>query len=663
MMNYNLPSDLKRESIQERKKRERQELIKNQIPQSNEFEKATFFKGNVKTGVAFAPNKKGEEKIVSALKKFSPTNLLKKAVVGVYDEAKKSYVPRSVKFTNDYLNKFDSYTNTKKHVKKSIVAGRENLNKSIKNNPYVKGIGLAYDSVKDTEIKINPNSAKLNGLPVINTKVSTITNVGKKEFDNFIFDTSALNRVLKGTATKTDYGIVALDTGLIFLPVPTSSKANLNAQEKSVKNLVDSAFQQSYKNPTNIKNIKTIDDFAKLQDSIKVQKTFNQLSAKEQKIFLKEQKEKAIDNLVKYQIAGYDSLAKKKAKKIKSIDNPKKVDEIIKDVNKSLDDLKIKNKKDKDQLIDEVDKYFKDKDKTNPFDEVLEEIQNRNFKNKMDKKSSDEIIDKNKKDSDSGGTATKTKIDKKTAKKTETKPDKKTDVPGKNKISEKTGISNLKDKAPGQTKNDEKTDKKTDDKKQDIEPKAKPKKLKETDVKFGGGLQPVKPKAKPETKLKTDVKFGGGLQPVKPKAKPEAKLKTDVQIKKKKIVKNKIKTKTDEKKKAKKQKLKLRNNQEKPEKTIKLKDGVEVVGLRSGVLETTKNLRTGKQKYGKDLSPEISNKITDPIKSFRVLKESKGKIKVKKFNIGFLEARVSNNGKRIDLFKSKRKSSGGKRRS
>ena len=78
-------------------------------------------------------------------------------------------------------------------------------------------------------------------------------------------------------------------------------------------------------------------------------------------------------------------------------------------------------------------------------------------------------------------------------------------------------------------------------------------------------------------------------------------------------------------------------------------------------METTKNLNTGEQKFGKDLSPEISNKITNPVRSFKVLKEAKREPKIKKFNIGILEARVKNKGRRIDVY-VKRKTVRGKRR-
>jgi len=97
-------------------------------------------------------------------------------------------------------------------------------------------------------------------------------------------------------------------------------------------------------------------------------------------------------------------------------------------------------------------------------------------------------------------------------------------------------------------------------------------------------------------------------------------------------------------------------------KTIIAKKGQKVkqVGLRVGKVETVLDLVTKKQVIGKDVSARISNTETDPLKSFKVLKESKKKPKMKNFTVGFIAGEIKDNGRRIDIYK--RKSTSGKRR-
>ena len=97
-------------------------------------------------------------------------------------------------------------------------------------------------------------------------------------------------------------------------------------------------------------------------------------------------------------------------------------------------------------------------------------------------------------------------------------------------------------------------------------------------------------------------------------------------------------------------------------KTITAKKGQKVkqIGLRVGKVETVLDLVTKKQVIGKDVSARISNTETDPLKSFKVLKESKAKPKMKNFTVGFIAGEIKDNGRRIDIYK--RKSTSGKRR-
>ena len=737
MVNYNPTEERRREEIARRKKAVRQQTISSQIPFADPRKELSEAQ-KLRERRTQKPKEelKATKQIRSFLTEKKPSDLaLAVAKKGVAQIEKK--VVKPVKVSNKYLNRFDNYKNTKSYLKN--VANKTNQN--IKN--FSKNFGTSKFSpsgISKSEIKISAPS-KFGG--EVKFTVGGVSKGVKREFDNFIFDTSALSRVVKGKGSIEDKAIVLLDTAFIGIPIKAPKGKGYNKQATYIENEVAKIVNNKrFTTPQNLKAIKTVDDFNK---RVKAKK-FDDLSLKQQEELIKTKKREAIDRGIEFQLYGLDEFAKKEFKKAKSYEAYKTEEQLINEINQELKKFKSIDKKTKDKLIKEAEQNAKQDALKKDLEDLLDKIGVDDLGGgKSSKKFKDEYIDNvfNKatkpKDNKGGGTATETKTKVDTKKKTDSKVDtsKKTDS--------KVDTSKKTDTGTKITGKPVKPDKPTTKTKEQIETETQNKvreftgetiegsnkfglfkdiktapnikefqgtveegggqklfrdvqivntpKIKENKEDTGGGLlEELEPKKKDKTKKVTvqEYEFVDEQVPWERKDKvtvqeyvfvdeqvpwwrPEEKKETKIDPtikdkivpvpdKKKEDIITKVKiTPSKKTKRVKKQKT-FRLPKGTLKKTITAKKGQKVkqIGLRVGKVETVIDLVTKKQVIGKDVSARISNTETDPLKSFKVLKESKVRPKMKNFTVGFIAGEIKDNGRRIDIYK--RKTTSGKRR-
>lgn len=683
MMNYNPTEQRRREEIARRKKAVRQQTISSQIPVADPRKQPLSESQKFRQRRTQKPKEesKATKQIRSFLTTKKPSDLaLAVAKKGVAQIEKK--VVKPVKVSNKYLNRFDNYKNTKSFLK----------NVASKTNQNLKKFGTSKFSpsaIGKTKIKIsNPYKSG-----EVKFTVGGVSKGVKREFDNFIFDTSALSRVVKGKGSIEDKAIVLLDTAFLGIPIKAPKGKGYNKQATYIENEVAKIVNnKKFTTPQNLSAIKTVDDFNKLK-KVKAKK-FDDLTLKQQEELIKTKKREAIDRGIEYQLYGLDEFAKKEFQKAKSYEAYKTEEQLINEINQELKKFKSIDKKAKDKLIKEAEQNAKQDVLKKDLEDLLDKIGVDDLGGgKSSKKFKDEYIDNvfNKatkpKDNKGGGTATETKTKVDTKKKTDPKVDtsKKTDT--KTKI---TGKPVKPDKTTTKTK--EQVKKETKDKVREFTGetitssnkfglfKDKAPKEFEGTVEEGGGQkifreveQPIKEyefideQVPWKRKNKITVQEYEFVDEQVPWWRTEKKddVKEDIPVipkKKKEDIVTKVKiTPSKKTKKVKKQKT-FRLPKGTLEKTITAKKGQKVkqVGLRVGKVETVLDLVTKKQVIGKDVSPRISNTETDPLKSFKVLKESKVKPKMKNFTVGFIAGEIKDNGRRIDIYK--RKTTSGKRR-
>ena len=730
MMNYDQIGQNRREEIARRKKAVRQQKISSQIPvvdlRKEPLSEAQKFRQRR------TQKRKKESKATKQIRSFlttkKPSDLaLSGAIKGIKAI---SSISKPVKISNKYLNRFDDFKNTKSFLKN--VANKTNQN--IKN--FSKNFGtqkFSPSALSKTEIKISAPS-KFGG--EVKFTVGGVSKGVKREFDNFIFDTSALSRVVKGKGSIEDKAIVLLDTLFLGIPIKGPKGKGYNKQATYIENEVAKIVNnKTFRSPTNLKNIKTVDDFNKFK-KIK-EKKFDDLSFKQQQALIKQQKKQAIDRAIEFQLYGLDEFAKKEIRKAKSYEAYKTQEQLIDEINQELKKFKNIDKKTKEKLIEEAEQNAKQDVLKKDVEDLLDKIGVDDLGGgKSSQKFKDEYIDDvlnratKPKDNKGGGTATETKTDTKvdTSKKTDNKVDtnKKTDtgttITGKpikpdkpttktkqqietetqNKVREFTGetmegsnkFGLFKDiKTAPNIKEFEGTVEEGGGQKlfKDVEIVTTPK-IKED---FGGGLEELEPKKKDQTKKdqtkkiqeyefideqvpwkrknQVTVKEYEFVDEQVPWWRPEEKKDTKIDPtvkdkivpvpdKKKEDIITKVKIKPSKKTKRVKKQKTFRLPKGTLKKTIIAKKGQKVkqIGLRVGKVETVLDLVTKKQVIGKDVSARISNTETDPLKSFKVLKESKLKPKMKNFTVGFIAGEIKDNGRRIDIYK--RKTTSGKRR-
>lgn len=726
MMNYNPTEQRRREEITRRKKAVRQQTISSQIPVADPRKQLSEAQ---KLRQRRTQKPKDESKATKQIRSFlrtkKPSDLaLAVAKKGVAQIEKKVVTP--VKVSNKYLNRFDNYKNTKSYLK----------NVASKTNQNLKKFGTSKFSpsaIGKSEIKIS-NPYKTGE---VKFTVGGASKGVKREFDNFIFDTSALSRVVKGKGSIEDKAIVLLDTAFLGIPIKAPKGKGYNKQATYIENEVAKIVNNKrFTTPQNLSAIKTVDDFNKFK-KIK-EKKFDDLTVKQQEELIKTKKREAIDRGIEFQLYGLDEFAKKEFKKAKSYEAYKTEEQLINEINQELKKFKSIDKKTKDKIIKEAEQNAKQDALKKDLEDLLDKIGVDDLGGgKSSKKFKDEYIDNvfnratKPKDNKGGGTVTQTKTKVDTGKKTDNKVDtsKKTD----NKVDKNKKT----DTGTTVTGKPIKPDKPTRKTKEQIEKQTKAKvreftgetmegsnkfglfkdiktapNIKEFDGSveegggqklfrnveivttpkkqdFGGGLQEEKQKKKDKTKKVTvqEYEFVDEQVPWKRKNKvtvqeyefvdeqvpwwrPEKKedTKKDDKIvdptpdKKKEEIVTKVKiTPSKKTKRVKKQKT-FRLPKGTLKKTITAKKGQKVkqIGLRNGKVETVVDLVTKKQVIGKDVSPRISNTITDPLKSFKVLKESKLKPKMENFTVGFIAVEIRDKGRRIDIYK--RKTTSGKRR-
>ena len=700
MMNYNPTEQRRREEIARRKKAVRQQTISSQIPVADPRKDLSEAQ-KLRQRRTQKPKEetKATKQIRSFLTEKKPSDLaLALAKKGVAQIEKK--VVKPVKISNKYLNRFDNYKNTKSYLKN--VANKTNQN--------LKKFGTSKFSpsaIGKTKIKISAPS-KFGG--EVKFTVGGVSKGVKREFDNFIFDTSALSRVVKGKGSIEDKAIVLLDTAFIGIPIKAPKGKGYNKQATYIENEVAKIVNnKAFRSPTNLKSIKTVDDFNKFK-KIK-EKKFDDLTVKQQQDLIKSKKRQAIDRGIEFQLYGLDEFAKKEFKKAKSYEAYKTEEQLIDEINQELKKFKSIDKKTKDKIIKEAEQNAKQDVLKKDLEDLLDKIGVDDLGGgKSSKKFKDEYIDnvfnkaRKPKDNKGGGTATETKTKVDTKKKTDSKVDtsKKTDS--------KVDTSKKTDTGTTITGKPVKPDKPTTKTKEQVEKETKAKvreftgetiegsnkfglfkdiktapKVKEFEgtVEEGGGqklFREVQTVRKPikeyefvdeqvpwKRKNKITVQEYEFVDEQVPWWRTEKKddVKEDIAVipkKKKEDIITKVKiTPSKKTKRVKKQKT-FRLPKGTLKKTITAKKGQKVkqVGLRVGKVETVLDLVTKKQVIGKDVSARISNTETDPLKSFKVLKESKVKPKMKNFTVGFIAGEIKDNGRRIDIYK--RKTTSGKRR-
>ena len=700
MMNYNPTEQRRREEIARRKKAVRQQTISSQIPVADPRKDLSEAQ-KLRQRRTQKPKEetKATKQIRSFLTEKKPSDLaLALAKKGVAQIEKK--VVKPVKISNKYLNRFDNYKNTKSYLKN--VANKTNQN--------LKKFGTSKFSpsaIGKTKIKISAPS-KFGG--EVKFTVGGVSKGVKREFDNFIFDTSALSRVVKGKGSIEDKAIVLLDTAFIGIPIKAPKGKGYNKQATYIENEVAKIVNnKAFRSPTNLKSIKAANDLNKFR-KIK-EKKFEDLTVKQQENLIKSKKRQAIDRGIEFQLYGLDEFAKKEFKKAKSYEAYKTEEQLIDEINQELKKFKSIDKKTKDKIIKEAEQNAKQDVLKKDLEDLLDKIGVDDLGGgKSSKKFKDEYIDnvfnkaRKPKDNKGGGTATETKTKVDTKKKTDSKVDtsKKTDS--------KVDTSKKTDTGTTITGKPVKPDKPTTKTKEQVEKETKAKvreftgetiegsnkfglfkdiktapKVKEFEgtVEEGGGqklFREVQTVRKPikeyefvdeqvpwKRKNKITVQEYEFVDEQVPWWRTEKKddVKEDIAVipkKKKEDIITKVKiTPSKKTKRVKKQKT-FRLPKGTLKKTITAKKGQKVkqVGLRVGKVETVLDLVTKKQVIGKDVSARISNTETDPLKSFKVLKESKVKPKMKNFTVGFIAGEIKDNGRRIDIYK--RKTTSGKRR-
>tara|TARA_R100001129_G_scaffold23551_2_gene15069 strand:+ start:213 stop:2312 length:2100 start_codon:yes stop_codon:yes gene_type:complete len=698
-MNYNPTEQRRREEIARRKKAVRQQTISSQIPVADPRKQP--LSESQKLRQRRTQKRKEESKATKQIRDFlttkKPSDLaLAVAKKGVAQIEKK--VVKPVKVSNQYLNRFNNFKNTKSYLKN--VANKTNQN--IKN--FSKNFGTSKFSPSEigkSKIKISAPS-KFGG--EVKFTVGGVSKGVKREFDNFIFDTSALSRVVKGKGSIEDKAIVLLDTAFLGIPIKAPKGKGYNKQATYIENEVAKIVNNKrFTTPQNLSAIKTVDDFNKLK-KVKAKK-FDDLTVKQQEELIKTKKREAIDRGIEYQLYGLDEFAKKEFKKAKSYEAYKTEEQLISEINQELKKFKSIDKKTKDKIIKEAEQNAKQDALKKDLEDLLDKIGVDDLGGgKSSKKFKDEYIDNvfkkatKPKDNKGGGTATETKTKVDTKKKTDSKVDTKKKTDSKVDTSKKTDTDTTitgKPVKPDKPKTKEQIKKETQNKVREftgetIESSNKfglfkdkaPKEFEGT-VEEGGGQKLFREVKKPikeyefvdeqvpwKRKNKITVQEYEFVDEQVPWWRPEKKedtKKDDKTVdptpnKKKEDVITKVKiTPSKKTKRVKKQKT-FRLPKGTLKKTIIAKKGQKVkqVGLRVGKVETVLDLVTKKQVIGKDVSPKISNTETDPLKSFKVLKESKTKPKMKNFTVGFIAAEIKDNGRRIDIYK--RKTTSGKRR-
>ena len=737
-MNYDQIGQKRREEIARRKKAVRVNSISSQIPVSDPRKQLSESQKLIQRR---KQKPKEESKATKQIRNFlttkKPSDLaLSLAKKGVAKIEKKVIKP--VKISNTYLNRFDNYKNTKSYL--NNVASKTNQN--IKN--FSKNFGttkFSPSAIGKSEIKIS-NPYKTGE---VKFTVGGASKGVKREFDNFIFDTEALSRVVKGKGSIEDKAIVLLDTAFIGIPIKAPKGKGYKQQKNYIETEVAKIVENVRVQKPNLKNIKTIDDFNKFAKANKEIK-FKDLTIKQQDKIRSQKKQEAIQKGLEFQLFGFDEFAKREFKKAKSYEPDKSINEIIKEVEVEVNKIKDLNKSEADSTVKDVEKYIKEDAKKDYLKKLIDETDNKGKGKNSGKKYIDEYIDNlfNKatkpKDNKGGGTATETKTDTKvdTSKKTDNKVDtsKKTDtkVDTSKKTDTGTTITGKPIKPDKATTKQIKPDKPTTKTKQQLKKETQLKvreftgETMEGSNKFGlfkdkapkefegtveeGGGQKLFRKVKIVTTPKIKEDFGGGEEELKQKKKDKTKIVTvqeydfvdeqvpwerkdkvtvqeyefvDEQVpwwrpeekeeekkddkivdptpdKKKEEIVTKVKIKPSKKTKRVKKQKTFRLPKGTLKKTITAKKGQKVkqVGLRVGKVETVLDLVTKKQVIGKDVSARISNTETDPLKSFKVLKESKKKPKMKNFTVGFIAGEIKDNGRRIDIYK--RKTTSGKRR-
>jgi len=737
-MNYDQIGQKRREEIARRKKAVRVNSISSQIPVSDPRKQLSESQKLIQRR---KQKPKEESKATKQIRNFlttkKPSDLaLSLAKKGVAKIEKKVIKP--VKISNTYLNRFDNYKNTKSYL--NNVASKTNQN--IKN--FSKNFGttkFSPSAIGKSEIKIS-NPYKTGE---VKFTVGGASKGVKREFDNFIFDTEALSRVVKGKGSIEDKAIVLLDTAFIGIPIKAPKGKGYKQQKNYIETEVAKIVENVRVQKPNLKNIKTIDDFNKFAKANKEIK-FKDLTIKQQDKIRSQKKQEAIQKGLEFQLFGFDEFAKREFKKAKSYEPDKSINEIIKEVEVEVNKIKDLNKSEADSTVKDVEKYIKEDAKKDYLKKLIDETDNKGKGKNSGKKYIDEYIDNlfNKatkpKDNKGGGTATETKTDTKvdTSKKTDNKVDtsKKTDtkVDTSKKTDTGTTITGKPIKPDKATTKQIKPDKPTTKTKQQLKKETQLKvreftgETMEGSNKFGlfkdkapkefegtveeGGGQKLFREVKIVTTPKIKEDFGGGEEELKQKKKDKTKIVTvqeydfvdeqvpwerkdkvtvqeyefvDEQVpwwrpeekeeekkddkivdptpdKKKEEIVTKVKIKPSKKTKRVKKQKTFRLPKGTLKKTITAKKGQKVkqVGLRVGKVETVLDLVTKKQVIGKDVSARISNTETDPLKSFKVLKESKKKPKMKNFTVGFIAGEIKDNGRRIDIYK--RKTTSGKRR-
>jgi len=679
MMNYNPTEQRRREEIARRKKAVRQQTISSQIPVADpRKDLSEAQKLRQRRTQKPKEESKATKQIRSFLREKKPSDLaLAVAKKGVVEIEKK--VVKPVKVSNQYLNRFDNYKNTKSYLKNVANKTNQNLKKFGTSKFSPSAIGKA-------EIKISAPS-KFGG--EVKFTVGGVSKGVKREFDNFIFDTSALSRVVKGKGSIEDKAIVLLDTAFLGIPIKAPKGKGYNKQATYIENEVAKIVNNKrFTTPQNLRAIKTVDDFNKFK-KVKAKK-FDDLTVKQQEGLIKTKKREAIDRGIEYQLYGLDEFAKKEFKKAKSYEAYKTEEQLINEINQELKKFKSIDKKTKDKIIKEAEQNAKQDVLKKDLEDLLDKIGVDDLGGgKSSKKYKDKYIDNvfnratKPKDNKGGGTATKTKAKVDTSKKTDTKVNttKKTTITGKPvKPSKDTTKTKEEIKKETQKKVREFTGEtmESSNKFGLFKDKA-PKEFKGT-VQEKGGQKLFKDVAKPikeyefvdeqvpwKRKNKITVQEYKFVDEQVPWWRTEKKddVKEDIPVipkKKKEDIITKVKIIPSKKTKRVKKQKTFRLPKGTLEKTITAKKGQKVkqVGLRNGKVETVVDLVTKKQVIGKDISPRISNTITDPVKSFKVLEESKVKPKMKNFTVGFIAVEIKDNGRRIDIYK--RKTTSGKRR-
>ena len=271
MMNYNATEQRRREEIARRKKAVRQQTISSQIPVADPRKQPLSESQKLRQRRTQKPKEesKATKQIRSFLREKKPSDLaLAVAKKGVVEIEKK--VVKPVKVSNQYLNRFDNYKNTKSYLKNVANKTNQNLKKFGTSKFSPSAIGKA-------EIKISAPS-KFGG--EVKFTVGGVSKGVKREFDNFIFDTSALSRVVKGKGSIEDKAIVLLDTAFLGIPIKAPKGKGYNKQATYIENEVAKIVNNKrFTTPQNLRAIKTVDDFNKFK-KVKAKK-FDDLTVKQ----------------------------------------------------------------------------------------------------------------------------------------------------------------------------------------------------------------------------------------------------------------------------------------------------------------------------------------------------------------------------------------------